>query len=316
MHSQYQGPPLSVLVTGSSGLVGSVLLPFLTVRGHGVTPLVRTAPGPAEPGPYWNPETGVIHTDGLEGLGAVVHLAGESISGGRWTPDKKRRIRDSRVAGTRLLCEALGSLTIPPRTLVSASAIGFYGNRGDELLNESSPGGGGYLADVCAEWEAATAPAREAGIRVVLLRFGVVLALEGGALARMRLPFQLGVGGILGSGRQYMSWIALDDAVGAICHALVTEELEGAVNAVAPDPVTNWEFTKTLGRVLRRPTLLPMPAFAARLAFGEMADELLLASARVFPGKLLKSGYRFRAPRIEGALRHLLGREEGSLERG
>jgi len=305
-HAAYTGAPLTVVVSGASGLVGSSLLPFLTTGGHRVVPLVRSRG--AAPGVLWDPATGVIDKVGLDRVDAVVHLAGESIASGRWTPQKKARIRASRVDGTRLLCEALAALGTRPRTLVCASAIGFYGDRGDAELDEASARGEGFLADVCAEWEAATAPARTAGIRVVHLRFGVILTPAGGALARMLLPFRLGAGGVVGGGRQYMSWITIDDAVGAIHHALITPALEGPVNAVAPTPVTNREFTRALGRVLRRPTIFPMPAVVARLAFGEMADELLLASARVVPRKLRESGYAFREPDLETALRHLLGR--------
>jgi hypothetical protein len=249
---------------------------------------------------------GSIDTSGLQGVEAVVHLAGENIAE-RWTAAKKANIRDSRANGTRVLCEALTGLTPLPKVLVSASAIGYYGDRGAEVLTEDSASGSGFLAEVCRAWEVATEPAHQRGIRVVRLRFGVVLSAAGGALAKMLPPFRLGLGGTLGSGRQYMSWIALDDAVGAIHHAVVTEPLQGPTNAVAPQPVTNQAFTKALGSVLRRPTLLPLPAFAARLIFGEMADELLLASTRVQPAKLQASGYSFRYPELEGALRHVLG---------
>jgi uncharacterized protein (TIGR01777 family) len=308
-HAAYTGAPLSVVVSGASGLVGSSLLPFLTTGGHRVVPMVRStrARGDAS-GVRWDPAAKVIDRAGLERVDAVVHLAGESIAGGRWTTEKKARIRGSRVDGTRLLCETLAALDAPPRTLVCASAIGFYGDRGGTPLDESSPRGKGFLADVCGEWEAAAAPARAAGIRVVHLRFGVVLTPAGGALQRMLLPFRLGAGGVVGSGEQYMSWIAIDDAVGAIHHALVTPALEGPVNAVAPAAVTNREFTRALGRVLRRPTIVPMPAVIARLAFGEMADELLLASTRVVPRRLGESGFTFREPDLETALAHLLGR--------
>jgi uncharacterized protein (TIGR01777 family) len=252
--------------------------------------------------------TGSIDQARLEGLDGVVHLAGESIATGRWTAEKKARIRDSRVKGTRLLCESLARLDQPPRVLVSASAIGYYGDRGDEILHEDSASGSGFLAEVCHMWEAATEAASQRNIRVVNLRIGVVLSAMGGALATMLFPFRMGLGGIIGSGRQFMSWIALDDLLGSIAYALRTDTIRGPVNAVAPHPVTNREFTKTLGRVLARPTLLPMPAFAARLAFGEMADELLLSSARVEPARLSAAGYDFRYPTLEGGLRHLLGR--------
>jgi uncharacterized protein len=236
-----------------------------------------------------------------------VHLAGENIAE-RWTAAKKVRIRDSRVKGTQVLCEALAHLASPPKVLVSASAIGYYGDRGEEILTEESAPGTAFLSEVCRAWEAAADPARQKGIRVVHARFGVVLSTAGGALAKMLPPFRLGLGGVLGSGRQYLSWIALDDAVGAIQHAIVTDALQGPTNTVAPRAVTNQEFTKTLGAVLGRPTAVPFPAFAARLMFGEMADELLLASARVQPVKLAASRYGYRYPELEGALRHLLAK--------
>jgi len=280
---------MKILVTGSSGLVGSALLPALAAAGHSVTRLAHDKPWPD-----------------LAGHDAAVNLAGDPIAAGRWSPAKKARIRDSRVRLTRQLAESLARLAPPPKVLVSASAIGYYGSRGDELLRDDSLPGLDFLAGVCCDWEAAAKPAAESGVRVVYLRFGVILSEAGGALAKMLTPFKLGAGGVLGDGRQWMSWIALADVVGAIQHALAVESLRGPVNAVAPKPVTNREFTRALGRVLRRPTLLPMPAFAARLAFGEMADALLLASQRVEPAKLLASGYRFQFPELEDALRHLL----------
>jgi uncharacterized protein (TIGR01777 family) len=245
--------------------------------------------------------------DDLEDFDAVVHLAGESIVG-RWTPEKKARILESRAKGTRLLCESLADLRSRPIVLVSASAIGYYGDRGDQVMDEESSAGSLFLSKVAKAWEAATDAARRNGIRVVNLRIGFVLGKAGGGLATMLLPFKLGVGGRVGSGRQYMSWIAIDDVVGAISHAILSDSLRGPVNAVAPNPVTNREFTKTLGRVLWRPTIFPLPAFAARLVMGEMADDLLLASTRVKPSRLLSSGYEFRFPQLEGALRHVLGK--------
>jgi hypothetical protein len=283
--------PLRVRVTGASGLVGSALLPSLAAEGHEAAALGRE----------WTPAD-------LEGADAVVHLAGENIGAGRWTAARKARIRESRVRGTRRLAQALAALPAPPRVLVSASAVGYYGDRPDEVLTEASAHGRGFLAEVCREWEAATEPAASAGIRVVRARFGVVLSPEGGALARMRLPFKLGLGGRIGSGRQGMSWIGIEDLVDALRFALRTPGLEGAVNVVAPEPVTNAEFSDTLGRVLKRPAILPMPAFVARLAFGEMAQELLLSSQHAIPSKLLAEGHRFRYPRLEAALRALLGR--------
>lgn len=297
---------MKILVTGSSGFVGSALVPFLTQSGHDVRRLVRSKPGPGTADVQWDPKAGTLEAAGLEGLDGVVHLAGESIATGRWTAEKKARIRDSRVLGTRLLAESISRLARPPKVLVCSSAIGYYGDRGQESLREESALGSGFLADVCRDWEAAAAPAVQKGIRVVHLRIGVVLGPSGGALAKMLPPFKMGLGGVIGSGRQYMSWISLDDLMGVMHHALTTPSLSGAVNAVSPNPVTNAEFTNTLGKVLSRPTIFPMPAFAARLAFGEMADELLLASARVEPARLTASGYTFRYPLLEGALRHLL----------
>lgn len=299
---------MKVLVTGASGLVGSALVPLLTAGGHTVARLVRSPPRPSVAEVQWNPETGIREIASLEGMDAVVHLAGENIAGGRWTAERKARIRDSRVTGTRTLCETLARLARPPKVLVSASAIGYYGDRGGEVLRETSAPGLGFLPEVCRAWEEATEPAAQKGIRVVLLRIGVVLSPAGGALAKMLFPFKLGAGGIIGSGQQYMSWIGLDDIIGAIHHTLMTDALQGPVNVVAPRPVTNRDFTKTLGRVLGRPTLFPMPAFAARLAFGEMADALLLASTRVEPARLMAANYAFRHPDLEGALRHLLGK--------
>lgn len=305
---------MRVLVTGSTGLVGSALVPFLITLGHRVTRLVRKVStssaglGPSVTDALWDPVAATIDRKALEGMDAVIHLAGENIAAGRWTPQQKARLRDSRVGGTRFLAETLASLQQPPRTLVSASAIGYYGSRGSELMTEGSALGTGFLADVCRDWEAATEPAARKGVRVVHLRVGVVLSPRGGALHKMLTPFKLGVGGVIGDGRQYLSWVSLDDLIGAIHHALVTETLRGAVNAVAPHPVTNREFTKALGRVLSRPTILPLPAFAARLLLGEMADALLLASTRVAPERLLSSGYKFQHPELEGALRHVLGK--------
>jgi uncharacterized protein (TIGR01777 family) len=295
-----------IAVTGSTGLVGSALVARLEGRGHLVRRLVRHEVKDAEREICWNPDTGEIDAAELNGVDAVVHLAGENIAGRRWSEDFKRRILKSRTTGTRLLAETLARLEMKPSVLVSASATGFYGNRGDEAVDELSPSGNGFLAEVCREWEAAAEPAHDAGIRLVKLRIGPVLSPKGGALAKMLPPFKMGLGGVIGSGRQYFSWIALDDLVSAIVFALETESLVGPVNAVAPGAVTNREFTKTLGRVLGRPTIFPMPAFAARLAFGEMADEMLLGGVRVAPHELTAANFNFAYPELEPALRHLL----------
>jgi uncharacterized protein (TIGR01777 family) len=314
MESRFRGKTIpakmKILISGSSGFVGKALAPFLSTGGHDVRPLVRTVAQKEDHLPIWNPERRLIDRSRLEGFDAVIHLAGENLGKGRWSRRKKARIRSSRVEGTRFLCESLAGLANPPKVLVSASAIGYYGNRGDEVLVEDSGPGAGFLADVCREWEEATEPARRAGIRVVNLRIGVVLSPAGGALAQMLPPFQAGAGGVLGSGQQYISWIAIDDLAGVIEHVIHDERLEGPVNAVATHPVTNREFTKTLGRVLGRPTVMSIPAFAARMALGEAADEVLLASARVEPKMLSQTGYSFRYPHLEAALRHVLGRYE------
>jgi len=300
---------MRVAISGSHGLVGSALAPFLTAGGHEAARLVRQ---PASVGTdiSWDPDNGRLDPVRLEGFDAVVHLAGESIAAGRWTPAKKARILESRVAGTRLLSETLAALKAPPRVLVTASAMGWYGDRGDEPLPEEASSGSLFLSEVVRQWEAATEAARRRGIRVVPLRFGVILSAAGGALAKMLPPFKLGLGGPIGSGRQWMSWITLDDVLGVILHAIRSDTLAGPVNAVTPRPVTNTEFTRILARVLHRPAFFPMPAFAARMAFGQMADELLLASAKVVPAKLEATGYRFLYPDLEPALRHLLGRAE------
>jgi hypothetical protein len=298
---------MPILLTGSSGLIGQSLLTFLTSKGHNVVCLTRSKTPARDRQISWDPGTGIIDENGLENFDAIVHLAGESIVG-RWTPGKKARILESRVKGTRLLCASLAHLRTPPRVLIAASAIGYYGDGGDRVIDEGSSAGTLFLSEVAKAWEAATEPAAHQGIRVVNLRIGFVLSKAGGGLAAMLLPFKLGLGGQVGSGRQYLSWIAIDDVVGAISHAILTDSLHGPVNAVAPHQVTNREFTKTLGRVLRRPTIFPLPAFAARMVMGEMADELLLASARVKPTRLLESGYEFRFPELEGALRHVLGK--------
>lgn len=299
------GRAMRILVTGSHGLIGSELVPFLTSLGHEVVRLVRAHPEQKDI--LWRPDSGVMDKSALEGLDAVVHLAGDNIASGRWTANKKAKIRSSRVLGTKLLCDTLASLKKPPAVLVSASAIGYYGHRADEVLTEESLPGAGFLADVCREWEAAVEPARRAGIRVANLRTGVVLSRRGGALSRMLPAFQMGAGGNIGSGQQWMSWVSCEDVVGAIHHIVTHPELAGPINAVAPQAVTNSRFTAVLGGVLHRPTVLSVPEFAAHLLLGEMADNLLLASALVTPRKLLDSGYTFRHAALEPMLRGLLG---------
>jgi uncharacterized protein len=298
---------MKILISGSHGLVGSALIKSLIVQGHEVIRLVRHARTVGAPEIEWLPDSGRIDKAQLEGLDAVVHLAGENIGEGRWTSEKKRAILESRVKGTSLLSETLATLQRPPAVLLSASAIGYYGNRGDELLTESSTPGDDFLAHVCKEWEKATTPAAEKGIRTVLTRFGIILDEHGGALAKMLTPFRMGIGGRVGNGKQWMSWVALPDVVGAIQFLIHDRFVNGPVNVVAPVPVTNAEFTKTLGSVLSRPTFLPVPAFGVRLAFGsEMADSLLLSSQKVEPAVLKERGFAFNFVRLEPALKHIL----------
>jgi uncharacterized protein (TIGR01777 family) len=297
----------TVIVTGATGLVGKPLVASLERAGASVIRGVRRAGGNPQREMLWNADTGEIDAAKLEGAAAVVHLAGENIAGRRWTEAFKREIRDSRVKGTRLIAAAIAKSASKP-ALVCASAIGYYGNRGDAILTEQSSPGDDFLADVCREWEASCQAARDAGARVVNARIGVVLSPDGGALAKMLTPFKLGLGGKIGDGRQWMSWVALDDVVAALHFLVANSGVSGPVNLTAPEPATNAEFKKTLGRVLSRPTIFPMPALAARLAFGEMADALLLSSTRVVPEALTRAGYNFQDSQLEAALRRLLGR--------
>lgn len=304
---------MKVLVSGSTGMVGSALTDLLIARGDNVTRLIRpqthlnNADGSRTSSIIWEPDVGKLDPTTLENFDAVVHLAGENIASGRWTVAKKTELRASRIRGTTLLSETLAKLNVKPKVFVSASAIGYYGDRAQEELTEISQKGAGFLADLCQGWESATEPATKAGIRVVNLRIGVVFSTRGGALAKMLLPFELGAGGQIGSGDQFFSWITLEDVAGAIVHTIDTSTISGPVNAVAPHPVTNKEFTKALGKALSRPTLIPIPTFGLRLLFGEMADECLIASQRALPTKLESTGYKFRDSEIEPALRRVLG---------
>lgn len=300
---------MNVLVSGSSGLLGGALISELHSRGHRAVRLVRSE-GYSGDAVSWDPSAGIIDAEALQRFRceAVVHLAGESIFGLRWTSSKKQRILESRIEGTRLLSKTLAGLPEPPRVMVSASASGYYGSRGSEVLTEDSSPGDLFLSRVCREWEAASQPASEAGIRVANTRFGLVLSPDGGALGTTLPIFKLGGGGKVGDGAQFWPWVALDDVTGAMVHALENDSVEGPVNVSAPNPLTNAEYTRILGRVLGRPTVLPLPAPAARAMLGQMADELLLASARMQPERLRQTGYEFRFTELEPALRHLLGR--------
>lgn len=294
---------MRVLITGPTGLIGTALQKRFKEKGWKMLLAKRHEPNGNDE-IRWSAEDGLSKADRLEGLDAVVHLAGESVNGLRWTDEKKRAIRDSRVLGTRKLVEALGKLKTRPKVFVSASAIGFYGERGDEEIYESSGAGTTFLSEVCKEWEGEARRAEDAGIRTVLLRTGIVLSKDGGALGTMLLPFKLGVGGVVGSGKQWMSWISLDDHVRAIEFAIEHENIRGAVNSVSPHPVTNEQFTKTMGDVLYRPTFLPLPEFVVSMALGEMGDELLLTSTKVIPKRLEDAGFEFEYPDLRPALEH------------
>lgn len=294
------------LITGSSGFIGSALVETLRSQGEEVVRLLRTQDNLPDDAIGWDPEREKYNLKDFEHFDAVINLAGENIASGRWTEEKKRKIHDSRVNGTKALCRCLAKLQVPPKVLVSASASGYYGNKGDEVLAEGNQNGAGFLAAVCRDWEAATEPAKRKGIRVVHPRIGMVLAANGGALAKLVTPFKMGLGGVLGSGKQYISWITLDDLLNAILFAIKTESLEGPINVGTPHPVTNEQFTKTLGEVLNRPTVMSVPDFAAKLAFGEMADEVLLSSVRMLPVRLREAGFAFKHPEIKEALREVL----------
>lgn len=301
---------LKVAITGATGLIGRALVPFLTTGGHEVTRLVRRRDALAPGDAYWNPERGEIDAAALDGMDAVINLAGETLSE-RWTPAHKRAIRDSRVKGTALLARTLAGLPNPPKVLISVSAVGYYGDGGDRILDESSPAGTDFLATVARDWEAAAEPAAQRGIRVVHPRMGVVLAAHGGILERLLPPFRLGMGGKLGSGAQWMSWIALDDLIGALHFLLFTPSLSGPVNVTSPNPVTNAVLAKTLGHVLGRPAIAAVPSLVLKLTFGEMAETMLLVGQRVVPRKLEAAGFEFRHPQLEEALRFELGKSDG-----
>jgi hypothetical protein len=301
---------MKIVVSGSTGLIGTALSDALRSRHDEVVPLVRRRLTPGERALAWDPEHGTIDRAGLEGMDAVIHLAGENVFG-RWSPAKKQRIRDSRVQGTRVLCDALAGLNRPPARLLAASAIGYYGDRGEEPVTEESAPGEDFLAHVARDWEAASAAASRAGIRVANMRTGVVLTTRGGALAKMLPAFRLGLGGPIGSGNQYVSWIALDDIIHAMVQLLDNQTLVGPVNLTAPSPVTNREFAKTLGRVLGRPAAITVPAFALRLVFGSEGAAMLQSGQRVLPARLRASGFEFSYTEIEPALRSLLAPSEG-----
>ncbi|MFH1763306.1 MAG: TIGR01777 family oxidoreductase [Gemmatimonadota bacterium] len=310
LHGRFGGRPLTVALTGGSGLIGSTLRDFLTSGGHEVLTLSRRRGDSTGTGPSWDPVGGRMDPAILEGVDAVVHLAGESLAALRWTEEKKEKILRSRRDGTALIARTLAGMARPPQLLVSASAVGYYGNRGDEILAEDSGPGTGFLAMVCREWEGATGAARKAGIRVVNLRTGFVISPLGPGLGKMLPPFKAGLGGRIGSGRQYMSWIDLDDQVGLIHHVLTRPGVSGPLNATAPNPVPNSTFTDALGRVLGRPTLVPLPAFAVKGMLGEVGTELLLSGARVVPKKAEETGYEFLFPNLEDSLRFQLGKQE------
>ena len=295
---------MNILLTGASGLIGSALTKHLASKGHHIYPLHRNPP--SEKTHYWFPEENRIHLDDEIQLDAVIHLAGENLADSRWNQKKKDRILNSRVRGTRLLSEAISGLKHRPELLISGSAIGYYGDTGDKTVDENSTRGEGFLSDVAALWESATQAAEDAGIRTIHLRTGIVLSPDGGVLQKMLLPFNMGLGGVVGNGKQYMSWISIDDVTGTINHMLNDEQLSGSYNLVSPQPVTNYEFTKSLGRVLHRPTISPLPAFAARMMFGEMADALLLSSSRVTSIRLNDIGYELIDNTLEQALKRLL----------
>ncbi|GAB4231275.1 MAG: hypothetical protein Tsb0021_09630 [Chlamydiales bacterium] len=297
---------MKILVSGSSGLVGTSLVSFLDAKGHEVTRLLRTEKKSHLPQVIWDPYSADADISKFEGFDAVINVAGENIASGRWTKTKKHKIRQSRVQLTENLVEVLKKTKNPPKIFLNASAIGYYGDTGDVPATEESPAGTGFLAEVCRDWEKAALGGEAIGMRVVTPRIGMVLSSKGGALHKMLTPFRLGLGGVLGSGEQFMSWITLKDLIHLFVFCLENEEIQGAVNATAPNPVTNREFTKTLGHVLNRPTVIPMPKFLLQTLFGEMAQELLLVNTRVIPHRLVHSAFHFEHPKIDIALKEIL----------
>lgn len=307
-HVYREKPRLNILISGASGAIGSALTPFLTTGGHRVFKLVRRTPHAHRDEIFWDPEKQILDKSALAGIDAVIHLAGDNIGEGRWTAAKKRRIIDSRVNGTSLIADAIAGLDRKPAVMICASAIGFYGDRGDRVLTESDPAGGDFISEVCHKWEHAAQPAIDAGIRTAFFRIGVVLSPIGGALERLLLPFYLGLGSRIASGRQYLSWVTADDVLGALYYTLMNDTIAGPVNCTAPEPVTNAVFTETFARILSRPALFSLPPFVIKSAFGQQGEEILLSSTRVVPEKLLQNGYTFRFKELDGALAHVLGR--------
>ncbi|MBW2219047.1 MAG: TIGR01777 family oxidoreductase, partial [Deltaproteobacteria bacterium] len=309
-HSNNNVKPMTILISGASGLIGSAIIPFLTTGGHRVIRLVRKPPDNSGDEIFWDPVSGTLSLDNVGKIDAVLHLAGENLDNGRWTKARKKKIIESRVKGTELVSKAIAAIEDPPEVMLCASAIGFYGNRGDKVLSEKDGPGDDFISSVCNNWEKATSPALEKGIRTVLLRIGVVLTPEGGALQRLLLPFNLCLGGRVGSGRQYMSWIDMEDVIGAIYHSLTNMDIAGPVNVVSPNTVTNLQFTKSLGRILSRPTPFPLPPFVIKLGFGQMGKEILLSSTRVKPEVLIEAGYCFRNHDLDTSFRQMLGKRE------
>jgi uncharacterized protein len=308
LHQQFSAQPRKrILISGASGLLGRKLIPFLKTGGHSVLSLVRREPR-SENEIFWDPAKGILDKEKLAGIDAVINLSGESVSEGRWTEKKKRQIIDSRISSTELLAKTISSLKQKPQVFLSASATGFYGDAQAALLNESSPVGKNFMASVCSQWENAAHTAEKNGIRTAFMRIGVVLTPEGGALDKLVLPYQLGLGGRIGSGKQYLSWIGIEDTLAAFYWTLMNKEVSGPVNVVSPNPLPFYDFSKTLASILSRPAVIPLPEFIIKLVFGQMGEEGLLASTRAHPDRLLGSGFQFRHPNLEEALRHVLGK--------